>query len=64
MHRVAGVAMQVVAFGRRDQECEEPRVGDQGAHRMNARPAVETDSCEEGEADAVLIHQDWHAAAS
>ncbi len=49
--------MEILAFGRRDEEREQPVVGYQRAHGMDAWSSVAPDGREKGEADAVLVHE-------
>ena len=57
VHRVSRVAVEVFLLWRRDDECVQPGVGEQRAHRMQPWPAVSPHCAEERQADPEVIQQ-------
>ena len=57
VHRVSPIAMEVPLLWRRDNECVQPNVGEQRAHRMQSGPAVSPHCAEERQAETKVIQE-------
>ena len=57
VHRKAAIPKKVLLLGRRDDESKQALSSDQGAHRVEPRPTVAPDRCQERKPNSVLIEQ-------
>lgn len=55
VHRIAPVTVEISLFWGWDDECVQPGLGEQRAHRMQPRPAIGPHGAEERQASAEVI---------